>query len=151
MFDFFSKSKRLRVRVAALIENEAGEILLIKQKKKNKDYWLLPGGGIEFGESAESSLKRELQEELSLELQSSEFLLLNESIDPNGNRHIIQIVFRVKLKSHEPKIPKTEKAVIEFGFFSREQIFDLEIRPNIKDFFKSEETVKFIKSDWVNE
>ena len=50
MLDFFLKSKKPRIRVAALIRNNKGEIFLIKQRKKNKDYWLLPGGGIEFGE-----------------------------------------------------------------------------------------------------
>ena len=58
MLDFFLKSKKLRVRVAALIRNEKGEFLLIKQRKKNKDYWLLPGGGVEFGESATIALAR---------------------------------------------------------------------------------------------
>ncbi|HNI26174.1 MAG TPA: NUDIX hydrolase, partial [Leptospiraceae bacterium] len=49
MVAFFYKSKKLRVRVAAYIQDQEGKILLIKQKKRNKDYWLLPGGGIEFG------------------------------------------------------------------------------------------------------
>ncbi|MFB5738796.1 NUDIX domain-containing protein, partial [Leptospira wolffii] len=88
--DFFFKKKGLRVRVAALIRNRKGEILLLQQKKKESYYWLLPGGGIEFGENAEDALKRELKEELSLDVTSSSFLFLNESIDPKGNRHLIQ-------------------------------------------------------------
>ncbi|HNO23437.1 MAG TPA: NUDIX hydrolase, partial [Leptospiraceae bacterium] len=67
MVAFFYKSKKLRVRVAAYIQDQEGKILLIKQKKRNKDYWLLPGGGIEFGESAPAALIRELKEELNLD------------------------------------------------------------------------------------
>ncbi|MFB5738299.1 NUDIX domain-containing protein, partial [Leptospira wolffii] len=63
--DFFFKKKGLRVRVAALIRNRKGE-------------------------NAEDALKRELKEELSLDVTSSSFLFLNESIDPKGNRHLIQ-------------------------------------------------------------
>ena len=77
MLDFFLKSKKPRIRVAALIRNNKGEIFLIKQRKKNKDYWLLPGGGIEFGESATIALERELKEELNLDTKTSKFLLLN--------------------------------------------------------------------------
>lgn len=151
MFDFFSKSKKLKIRVAALIENEVGEILLIKQKKKNHSYWLLPGGGVEFGESFDLALKRELSEELSLELIASEFILLNESIDPKGKRHIIQILFRVEVKTHTPKIPETEKAVLEFAYIEKSKISELELRPNIKAFFNSKEKIQFLKTDWIDE
>lgn len=151
MFDFFSKSKKLRVRVAALIENSNGEILLIKQKKKNRSYWLLPGGGVEFGESLELALERELKEELSLEYVSSEFLLLNESIDPNGDRHIIQILFKVIVKDHNPIIPENEKSILEFVYKPKKEILDLELRPNIKKFFTSKEKIQFLKTEWIRE
>lgn len=151
MIDFFLKSKKLRVRVAALIQNSKGEILLIKQKKKNKDYWLLPGGGIEFGESATDALARELKEELNLEASSATFLLINESIDPDGKRHLLQIVFEVEVQNINPSIPKTESAVLEFAFHSVESVLELELRPDIKSYFKDseKEKLRFIKSNWV--
>jgi len=151
MFDFFLKSKKLRIRVAALIQNDKKEILLIKQRKKNKDYWLLPGGGVEFGESAIVALERELKEELNLDVSSSEFLLINESIDPKGGRHLIQLVFNVEVKKFNPSISKKEKAIIEFAFHSIESVLELELRPDIKSYFKEsgKEKSRFIKSNWV--
>ena len=151
MLDFFLKSKKIRVRVAARIRNDKGEILLIKQRKKNKDYWLLPGGGIEFGESAIVALERELKEELNLDVSSSEFLLINESIDPKGGRHLIQLVFSVDVKKINPSISKKEKAIIEFAFHSIESVLELELRPDIKSYFKEsgKEKSRFIKSNWV--
>ena len=136
MLDFFLKSKKPRIRVAALIRNSKGEIFLIKQRKKNKDYWLLPGGGIEFGESATVALERELKEELNLDTKTSKFLLLNESIDPKGDRHLLQLVFEVEVKYFNPSIPKSEKAIVEFAFHSVESVLELELRPDIKSYFK---------------
>jgi 8-oxo-dGTP diphosphatase len=52
--------------VAALVQNEAGEILLT-QRREDQDlplYWELPGGKIEPGEAPEAALVRELREEL---------------------------------------------------------------------------------------
>ena len=151
MLDFFLKSKKLRVRVAALIRNNKGEILLIKQRKKNKDYWLLPGGGIEFGESATTALVRELKEELNLDVSSSKFLLINESIDPKGGRHLIQLVFEAEVKSYNPSISKKEKAIIEFAFHSVDAVLELELRPDIKSYFKDsgKDKERFIKNNWV--
>ncbi|QOI40490.1 NUDIX hydrolase (plasmid) [Leptospira interrogans serovar Bataviae] len=151
--DFFFKKKGLRVRVAALIENSQNEVLLIQQKKKDSYYWLLPGGGIEFGESAEDALKRELKEELSLEMKSASFLLLNESIEPGGKRHLIQLVFSVNVRKEVPELNLNEKAITGFGYFSSAAIREMDLRPDIKSFllegdFKS---APFIKSIWVSE
>ena len=40
----------VRVRVAVIICRN-NQVLLVEHQKKNKKYWLLPGGGVEFGES----------------------------------------------------------------------------------------------------
>ena len=52
----------------AIIKNNRGEVLLLKRSNKNthyKNYWQLPEGKIEKGESPECAILRELQEELS--------------------------------------------------------------------------------------
>ncbi|XDD44369.1 NUDIX domain-containing protein [Leptospira sp. WS60.C2] len=151
--DFFLKSKSMRVRVAALIQDSKGKILLVQQQKKKSGYWLLPGGGIEFGESGEEALKRELKEELSLEVSHTEFLLLNESIDPNKKRHLIQIVFLTKVRELLPVLNAKEKAISGFGYFSPKEILSMDLRPDIKHYFRAKNTNKprYISSPWVNE
>lgn len=44
------KLKNTRVRVAGVLVEE-GKLLLIAHKKKKNIYWLLPGGGVDYGES----------------------------------------------------------------------------------------------------
>lgn len=63
-----------RVAVDALIIKD-DEILLIKRAVEPfKDMWALPGGGIEFDETAEEALKKEVEEEVGLKIISSKFL-----------------------------------------------------------------------------
>jgi ADP-ribose pyrophosphatase YjhB (NUDIX family) len=55
---------------AAIIENEHGKILLVERKvDPQKGYWDLPGGFIQTGEELTASVKRELQEELSVAIE----------------------------------------------------------------------------------
>lgn len=51
-----------RVSVKAVIRNDAGEVLCVKE---DSDYWELPGGGIDHGETIHEALKRELSEEIA--------------------------------------------------------------------------------------
>ena len=43
-----------RVRVAGIVI-EDNKLLLIAHKKNNSVYWLLPGGGVNYGESLEEA------------------------------------------------------------------------------------------------
>jgi len=56
-----------RVSVKGLIKNADGQILVLKE---NQDTWSLPGGGLDHGEDPIAGLKRELKEELGIELVS---------------------------------------------------------------------------------
>ena len=85
-----------RVRVAGIyIENDS--ILLVKHKKENKEYYLLPGGAQEDFETLENALKREWLEELSLEISIGELAFIGESIPPVNSKknHILQVVFQI--------------------------------------------------------
>lgn len=52
-----------RVSVKALIRNEIGQVLVVKE---NQDTWSLPGGGLDHGEKPEDGIRRELNEELGI-------------------------------------------------------------------------------------
>ena len=55
-----------RISIKALILNEAKDKFLISQEYDGK--WDLPGGGLDFGETVQDCLKRELKEEMGLEV-----------------------------------------------------------------------------------
>lgn len=62
---------RTAARVSALIFRD-DKILLFHRFRDGNEYWVIPGGGIEEGETVEEALRRELWEETSLQLISSQ-------------------------------------------------------------------------------
>jgi len=65
--------------VGALIFNERGQVLMIRTHKWS-DKWGIPGGKLEFGESSENALRREIQEETNLEVEQIRFVLAQDCI-----------------------------------------------------------------------
>ena len=54
-----------RIRVSAIL-SWGGRVLLCRHEKPGKEYWLLPGGGVNSGESLVDALHRELREEVGI-------------------------------------------------------------------------------------
>lgn len=54
-----------RVSFKCLIRDEQGMVLAVKERGRSS--WDLPGGGMEHGETIETSIKRELREEIAFE------------------------------------------------------------------------------------
>jgi 8-oxo-dGTP pyrophosphatase MutT (NUDIX family) len=59
-----------RKGVSALIINQKNEFLLVNLESFRSQYFAVPGGGIEKGESLEDAVYREIQEELSIQKDS---------------------------------------------------------------------------------
>ena len=81
-----------RVRVAAIIV-KGDSILLVRHEKGAASYWLLPGGGLEFGESLVDGLCREVREETCLEVRVGDLVLASDSIAPDRSRHVVNLCF----------------------------------------------------------
>jgi 8-oxo-dGTP diphosphatase len=54
-----------RISLKCLIRNERGEVLVVKES--GRDWWDLPGGGMDHGEDLKTAIAREMKEEVSLD------------------------------------------------------------------------------------
>jgi 8-oxo-dGTP diphosphatase len=130
-----------RVRVAALIHWQ-NRILLCRQEKPGKEYWLLPGGGVDGGETLVGALRRELGEELGLRdsfpLEGP--IAVAESIAPAwqaGDRHIVHIVFGADLSDRSLEDVETNDAAVRGArLFSLDELEDIVLHPPIMRFVK---------------
>lgn len=96
--------------VGALIVNSEGKILLAKSHKWF-DKYTLPGGHIEVGETMEEALKREVKEEVGLDVEVVEFLLMQEAIFAKEfwkKRHFIFFDFLCTVRDQQVKLDNKE-------------------------------------------
>lgn len=86
---------------AAIIENGIGQILIARrgQGKSQAGLWEFPGGKIEQGESVEFCLKRELREEMNIEVEPYAFFGVNDHA--YGTVHIRLIAHKATYQGGE--------------------------------------------------
>ncbi len=127
------RNDRPRVRVAGIVIQE-NSILLIQHIKNEKKYWLVPGGGVDWGESLEEALIREYKEETNLDIEVKDFLFFSEAISPDKNKHVINLYFLVKIKNDSETMKiGNETNLSDLKYVSKEEIQNIKLYPNIKE------------------
>jgi 8-oxo-dGTP diphosphatase len=102
---------RFTVTAGALIFNDAGQVLLLKHRFRAGSGWGLPGGFLEAGEQPLQALKRELREEIGLELEQVEVFAARSFKRPRQ----VEVLFRCRANVEvKPRTMEVERA----GWFS---------------------------------
>ena len=124
-----------------------GRVLLVRHSDRGKpDYghWLLPAGRVEPGETLEEALKREMEEELGLEV--SPIRRVDERVDSyTGDRFVNFLCSPVMAGI------KISEELEDARWFSLDEVEEVEdIHPGLKRFLiEGFENGSFIKSsDW---
>ena len=128
--------------VAALVTDGNGKLMLVTRGVE-PDYGKLdlPGGFIDPGESAENAVKRELFEELGMNVESLEYLgsASNEYVFSGYSVFTIDLAFEVVPENITGLKPMDD--ILDYNFYAEEEI-DYEdipapsIRKFVQDFFK---------------
>ena len=108
-----------QVFTAAVIFNSDHQIYLVKTTYNRFHPWGVPGGSLEYGESADDALLREMLEETSLHLEI-ERILFTKTFSPDrvGIYYLCKIV--------DGKFQPSEE-VSEFGYFSPDALPDVRL------------------------
>jgi ADP-ribose pyrophosphatase YjhB (NUDIX family) len=128
-----------RIRVSALLRWNEG-VLLCRHEKPGKEYWLLPGGGVNAGESLVDALHRELAEELGIEDEPSLEgpVAIVDSISPVRSyaaKHVVHIIFAGDLGGRSLEaVTSRDAAVRGHRLFGVDELDDVVLHPPIQRF-----------------
>lgn len=90
--------------------NEKGQVLLQQRNKEpEKGYWSIPGGKLEWMETFEDAVKREVKEECGVDIKVEKLLGICDHIVKNENQHWVSPSFLCRITEGEPKIMEPTK------------------------------------------
>ena len=104
---------RFTVTAGVVIFNDKGEVLLLKHRFRAGSGWGLPGGFMETGEQPIDALRRELREEIGLELDDVRVFAARSFKKPKQ----VEVLFRARaneqVKSQTIEVERAEWFAID--------------------------------------
>ncbi len=124
-------ARAIRIRVGILIWRD-GEVLLVRHEKGGRSYWLVPGGGVDAGETMVAAGAREVHEETGYDVEMGRLLLVCEAIDPRpGGRHIVNAIYAATVRGGTLAVGKDDTSLRDAQWQPLEALAELEMYPPI--------------------
>jgi ADP-ribose pyrophosphatase YjhB (NUDIX family) len=131
-----------RIRVSAVLRWR-DQILLCRHEKPDRgEYWLLPGGGVNAGESLVAALHRELAEEVGIDdrLPVEGPVAIVDSISPARaltGKHVVHIIYAADLSGRSLEaVTSKDAAVRGHRLFERAELDSIVVHPPIQRFLR---------------
>jgi len=146
-----------RIRVSAVLRWR-GAILLCRHEKPGKEYWLLPGGGVDSGESLVDALRRELAEEIGIDedVPVEGPVAIVDSIAPKRSlvgKHVVHIIFAGDLAGRSLEALRSEDVAVRgHRLFSVDDLDGIVLHPPIQRFlrrWRPGDPVAYLGALWV--
>jgi 8-oxo-dGTP diphosphatase len=130
----FVSDRKPTLRASGLLVQDR-HLLMVKQARGGEEYWLLPGGGVEYGETLAEALRREFLEELGMRVSVNRLLAIVESIspDPSYPKHVVHMMFEVSAAREVPPEAR-DASILAVAFFDEVEVRNADVRPPINEF-----------------
>ncbi len=115
--------------VKAIILNDKNKILVIKQNVLGKELYDLPGGKVHYGESPYDTLKREVKEEVDLDIDILKPLGMWWFFRAKDSHQVVCNTFLCKPSNLNIDISKNpaDEDIREFSWVSKEEFRELNV------------------------
>lgn len=113
-----------KITACAFIYNY-GKVLVAQRaltKKFMPGIFELPGGHIEFGESVEDGLKREIMEELGIDIIIKTPYLIFDYVSQDGTKQTFEIMYLCTMESPDQKIITRPEELAGFKWIGKEEL-----------------------------
>ncbi|MDY2680189.1 MAG: NUDIX hydrolase [Lentihominibacter sp.] len=136
--------------VRVVILDKENRILMVKQHHDEKDIWMVPGGGIEEGESSMAAAVREMKEETGLDVEIDRLIWHTEEVSARGQRFVNFFMGRIKggelTLGADPEFDNEHQVLREVRFMSRKEIEQVE---HLYPEYLRDEFWRFLDEDYL--
>lgn len=136
-------AEKIGIRPATIVIKDE-KVLLVSSKYNDEEFYLFPGGGMEFGETVEEAAIRETFEETGVKVKIKDLFHVSEYIySEDWNKRSISMFFIAEVVEILKPTTDDEGKIKEVKWIKLSELDNYDIRPKrIAEMIKSESNLK---------
>ncbi|HYF92758.1 MAG TPA: NUDIX hydrolase [Symbiobacteriaceae bacterium] len=125
-----------RLAVGAVLLNEKGQVLLVRNRGHYRPHWSLPKGSCEEGEPLLQTMGREVLEETGLVVEMAELAFVTEWFVASRQEWYLQFYFHATVVGGELGVPEDDEDVTQVQWVHPKEIRQyMNYRPWVEPLF----------------